>query len=48
MTSTSIRLVGDDLRPPDEPPRRHLLSVADLTREDVERLLSTARTVRPV
>jgi aspartate carbamoyltransferase catalytic subunit len=44
MTSTSIRLVGDDLRPPDGPPRRHLLSVADLTRDDVERLLGTART----
>ena len=43
MTSTSIRLVGDDLRPPDTP-RRHLLSVADLTRDDVERLLGTART----
>jgi aspartate carbamoyltransferase catalytic subunit len=34
-----------DLRAPTEPPvRRHLLSVADLTREDVERLLATART----
>src|ERR671936_3126745 len=39
-----IRLVTDDLRPPLEPPKRHLLSVADLTREDVERLLGTART----
>ena len=38
-----IRLVTDDLRPPD-PPKRHLLSVADLTRDDVERLLGTART----
>ncbi len=41
---TSIRLVHDDLRPPEPPPRRHLLSVADLTRDDVERLLGTART----
>ena len=41
---TSIRLVRDDLRPPGQPPRRHLLSVADLTRDDVQRLLSTART----
>jgi len=41
---TSIRLVRDDLRPPGPPPRRHLLSVADLTRDDVQRLLSTART----
>ncbi len=41
---TSIRLVRDDLLPPGPPPRRHLLSVADLTRDDVERLLGTART----
>ncbi len=33
-----------DLRPPAPPPRRHLISIADLTREDVERLLATART----
>ena len=39
-----IRLVTDDLRPPAGPPKRHLLSVADLTRDDVERLLGTART----
>jgi aspartate carbamoyltransferase catalytic subunit len=62
-----IRLVTDDLRPPDwsgsvggeatdarletraaeppgRPPKRHLLSVGDLTRDDVERLLGTART----
>jgi aspartate carbamoyltransferase catalytic subunit len=30
--------------PPGDPPKRHLLSVADLTRDDVERLLGTART----
>jgi aspartate carbamoyltransferase catalytic subunit len=41
---TSIRLVRDELRPPGPPPRRHLLSIADLTRDDVERLLGTART----
>jgi aspartate carbamoyltransferase catalytic subunit len=41
---TSIRLVRDDLRPPQPPPRRHLLSIADLDRDDVERLLGTART----
>jgi aspartate carbamoyltransferase catalytic subunit len=40
----SIRLVHDDLRPPHPPPRRHLISIADLTRDDVERLLGTART----
>src|SRR3954469_797642 len=39
-----IRLVRDDLRPPADPPKRHLLSVGDLTRDDVERLLGTART----
>ena len=41
---TSIRLVNDELRPPGPPPRRHLISVADLSRDDVERLLDTART----
>jgi aspartate carbamoyltransferase catalytic subunit len=35
--------VRDDLRPPGPPPRRHLMSIADLTRDDVERLLGTAR-----
>ena len=39
-----IRLVRDDLRPPEEPPRRHLISIADLARDDIERLLATART----
>jgi aspartate carbamoyltransferase catalytic subunit len=34
----------DDLRPPEPPARRHLISIADLTREDVERLLGTARS----
>jgi len=41
----SIRLVKDELRPPGPPPKRHLISVADLERDDVERLLGTARTV---
>jgi aspartate carbamoyltransferase catalytic subunit len=41
---TSIRLVRDDLRPPGPPPRRHLLSIADLATDDVQRLLGTART----
>jgi aspartate carbamoyltransferase catalytic subunit len=31
-----------DVVPPDRPERRHLISIADLTREDVERLLATA------
>ena len=38
----SIHLVRDDLRPPGPPARRHLISIADLTRDDVERLLGTA------
>ncbi|HET7146818.1 MAG TPA: aspartate carbamoyltransferase catalytic subunit [Gaiellaceae bacterium] len=38
----SLHLVRDDLRPPGPPPRRHLISVGDLTRDDVERLLGTA------
>ncbi len=35
-----IRLVTDDLHPPGPPPKRHLISVADLTRDDVERSLA--------
>jgi len=38
-----IRVMRDELRPPDPPARRHLISIADLTRDDVERLLATAR-----
>jgi aspartate carbamoyltransferase catalytic subunit len=40
---TDLRIVGGELVPP-AGGRRHLLSVTDLTREDVERLLSTARS----
>jgi aspartate carbamoyltransferase catalytic subunit len=39
-----IRLV-DDLQPPASPPRRHLLAIGDLTRDDVERILGTARAL---
>ncbi|HET7856517.1 MAG TPA: aspartate carbamoyltransferase catalytic subunit [Gaiellaceae bacterium] len=39
-----LHVMRDDLRPPDLPPRRHLISIADLRREDVERLLGTARS----
>jgi aspartate carbamoyltransferase catalytic subunit len=39
---SSIRLVKDELRPPEPPSRRHLMSIADLTRDDVERLLGVA------
>src|SRR5881394_258956 len=34
----------EDLLPPKEPPRRHLISIGDLERQDVERLLGTARS----
>jgi aspartate carbamoyltransferase catalytic subunit len=39
-----IRVMRDDLLPPRPTERRHLLSVADLSRDDVERLLGTARS----
>jgi aspartate carbamoyltransferase catalytic subunit len=34
----------EDLRPPDPPPRRHFISIRDVSRDDIERLLGTART----
>jgi aspartate carbamoyltransferase catalytic subunit len=34
----------NDMRPP-APAKRHLISIADLTRDDVERLLATAQTI---
>jgi len=40
---TDLRVVGGDLMPPPRH-RRHLLSIEDLTRDDVERLLSTAHS----
>src|ERR1041384_3177756 len=39
-----IKVMRDDLLPPKQPPRRHLVSVADLTQDDVSRLLGTARS----
>jgi aspartate carbamoyltransferase catalytic subunit len=39
-----IRVMRDDLLPPASAERRHLLSVAELSREDIERLLGTARS----
>jgi aspartate carbamoyltransferase catalytic subunit len=39
-----IRVMRDDLLPPSSTERRHLLSIGDLTRTDVERLLATARS----
>ncbi len=40
---TDLRVVGSDLRPPGDE-RRHLLSIGDLTRDDVDRLLTIARS----
>jgi aspartate carbamoyltransferase catalytic subunit len=40
---SDLRLIGGDLLPP-RSERRHLLSIGDLTRGDVERLLATARS----
>jgi aspartate carbamoyltransferase catalytic subunit len=40
---TDLRVVGGDLVPPPAE-RRHLISVADLDRDDVERLLATAHS----
>ena len=37
-------LLREELLPPRRPPRRHLISIADLEREDVERLLALTRT----
>jgi aspartate carbamoyltransferase catalytic subunit len=42
---SNLHVVPGDLVPPRPPERRHLLSVADLTRDDVERLLATARAL---
>jgi aspartate carbamoyltransferase catalytic subunit len=39
-----IRVMRDDLLPPPPTERRHLLSIADLSRDDVDRLLATARS----
>jgi aspartate carbamoyltransferase catalytic subunit len=37
-------VMREDLLPPRQPPKRHLSSIDDVTRDDVERLLGTART----
>jgi aspartate carbamoyltransferase catalytic subunit len=41
---TELHVVPGDLLPPAPAERRHLLSVADLTRDDIERLLATAHS----
>ncbi len=40
---TELRVIGGDLLPPADD-RRHLISIADLTKDDVDRLLATARS----
>jgi aspartate carbamoyltransferase catalytic subunit len=44
MTERSLHVVPGELMPPRDPGRRHLISVADLERNDVERLLATAHS----
>ena len=39
-----LQLVPGELRPPVSAARRHLLSIGDLDRPDLERLLATARS----
>jgi aspartate carbamoyltransferase catalytic subunit len=39
-----IHVMREGFLPPKQPPRRHLISIGDLGREDVERLLATAGT----
>jgi aspartate carbamoyltransferase catalytic subunit len=41
---TDLHVVPGDLLPPQSPERRHLLTVSDLDRDDVERLLATAHS----
>src|SRR6476469_1098802 len=39
-----IHVMREGFLPPKQPPRRHLISIGDLEREDVDRLLSTAKS----
>src|SRR6186997_3470285 len=39
-----IHVMREGFLPPKQPPRRHLISIGDLSRDDVERLLATARS----
>jgi aspartate carbamoyltransferase catalytic subunit len=39
-----LQLVPGELRPPAPPAKRHMLSIADLERPDLERLLATSRS----
>src|SRR5438477_11244717 len=42
VTMAEIRVMREDLRPPAPPPKRHFISIKDITRDDIERLLDTA------
>jgi aspartate carbamoyltransferase catalytic subunit len=44
LTMGEIHVMREELLPPRPPERRHLISITDLTRDDVERLLGTARS----
>jgi aspartate carbamoyltransferase catalytic subunit len=44
VSDRTLHVVPGELLPPRTPERRHLLSVADLSRDDVERLLATAHS----
>jgi aspartate carbamoyltransferase catalytic subunit len=39
-----IHVMRENLRPPEPPERRHFISIRDVTHDDVERVLGTART----
>src|SRR5205085_8849543 len=43
-TMGEIHVMRENFLPPKPPPRRHLISIADLSRDDVERLLATGRS----
>ena len=42
LTMGEIHVMREGFLPPKPPPRRHLISIGDLERDDVERLLATA------
>jgi aspartate carbamoyltransferase catalytic subunit len=44
VSDRTLHVIPGELLPPRTPERRHLLSVGDLTRDDVERLLATAHS----
>src|SRR5271167_1272443 len=44
MSDRTLHVVPGELLPPRTPDKRHLLSVSDLTKDDVERLLATAHS----